>query len=217
MSAPYLIGDSCLCWSFGEGIDELTVRKTLHIYDFLKKSLSVQDAGVLDIVPSYKSIAVHFDALSADYGHIRNKIGKLIEFELENMDRSNDLPELPGREIIIPVVYDGEDLALVAEHCGFSTDEVIKRHSAGEYLVAMVGFKPHFPYLMGLDPALETPRLPSPRTRIPAGAVAIGGAQTGIYPQESPGGWNLIGSCDPELLKQVLPGDRLKMKAVDKL
>ncbi len=214
MNEPYLIGDSCLCWSFGDSIDELTVRKTLHIYGTLKSYLKSEEGGVLDIVPSYKSIALHFDPLSENPEDLQKRAGSLIEYEMKALNESSELPELPGKEVIIPVVYDGEDLGLVAEHCGFSKEEVIRRHCDGEYLVAMVGFKPHFPYLMGLDPALETPRLPSPRTRIPAGAVAIGGAQTGIYPQESPGGWNLIGSCDPEILKQVLPGDRLKMKEV---
>lgn len=120
-------------------------------------------------------------------------------------------------KIIIPVVYDGEDIELVAELHNISVEEVIKKHTAPEYQVAMVGFKPYFPYLIGLDEELVTPRLDSPRTSIPAGAVGIGGAQTGIYPEESPGGWNLIGRTDPELLKQVKPGDILLMREVESL
>jgi inhibitor of KinA len=124
-------------------------------------------------------------------------------------------PPLKGKDVILPVLYKGEDLARVADYCGLTEEDVIDRHSRGRYTVAMVGFKPYFPYLLGLDPKLETPRLDTPRVKIPAGAVAIGGAQTGVYPEESPGGWNLIGSTDPELLKQIEPGDTILMKRVE--
>jgi KipI family sensor histidine kinase inhibitor len=81
----------------------------------------------------------------------------------------------------------------------------------------MIGFQPHFPYLIGLNKLLETPRLDSPRSRVPAGSVGIGGCQTGIYPQNSPGGWNLIGITDPDLLTQLQPADRLRFKEVQSL
>ena len=97
----------------------------------------------------------------------------------------------------------------MAELNGLQTDDVIRLHAGVLYPVAMIGFKPYFPYLIGLDPRLETPRLESPRTRVPAGSVAIGGAQTGIYPEESPGGWNLIGHMSPARLQVVLPGDTI--------
>ncbi len=100
----------------------------------------------------------------------------------------------------------------MAENAGMSVREVIDLHRQTEFMVAMVGFKPHFPYLIGLDERLVTPRLASPRTKIPAGSVAIGGAQTGIYPVESPGGWNLIGTTDPELLQEIRPGDTVVFK-----
>ena len=85
-------------------------------------------------------------------------------------------------------------------------------HTKAEYTVAMVGFLPHFPYLTGLDKKIETPRLDNPRTKVPKGSVAIGGAQTGIYPVESPGGWNLIGTTDPLLLVDIEPGDIVEFK-----
>jgi KipI family sensor histidine kinase inhibitor len=115
----------------------------------------------------------------------------------------------PAKTVQIPVVYDGADLARVAEFTGMRPEDVIRLHAGVAYPVAMVGFKPYFPYLIGLDPRLETPRLESPRTRVPAGSVAIGGAQTGIYPEESPGGWNLIGRMAPERLQVILPGDTI--------
>ena len=105
----------------------------------------------------------------------------------------------------------------MARHNSLSIDAVIGLHSAGRYTVAMIGFQPHFPYLMGLDKRLTTPRLDTPRTKIPAGAVAIGGAQTGIYPRPSPGGWNLIGMTEIQPLKGLKPGDTVLFDPVDLL
>jgi UPF0271 protein len=97
-------------------------------------------------------------------------------------------------EHVILLNYDGLDLPELAEYAGLGIDEVIERHVAGSYVVKMVGFQPGFAYLGGLDPRIAMPRRDSPRPRVPAGAVAIGGNYTGIYPFASPGGWNLIGS-----------------------
>jgi inhibitor of KinA len=98
--------------------------------------------------------------------------------------------------IEIPVCYDGEfapDLGDVALHAGLPADEIIRRHSSADYRVSCVGFTPGFPFLSGLPAELATPRRSTPRKEIPEGAVAIGGAQTGVYPRKSPGGWNVIG------------------------
>jgi KipI family sensor histidine kinase inhibitor len=129
-----------------------------------------------------------------------------------------------GRLIEIPVCYGGEygpDLDAVAKRAGLAPDEIVARHTAAEYAVAMIGFAPGFPYLLGLDPALATPRRTDPRTRVPAGSVAIGGAQTGIYPRELPGGWQLIGRTplvlfDPRREPPCLlaPGDGLRFRAI---
>jgi KipI family sensor histidine kinase inhibitor len=125
----------------------------------------------------------------------------------------------------IPVCYGGDfgpDLDALASHAKLTAADVIARHTAATYTVAMLGFAPGFPYLFGLDPALEMPRRASPRTRVPAGSVAIGGAQTGIYPSELPGGWQLIGRTplalfdaqrDPPSL--LMPGDRVRFVAID--
>ena len=116
-----------------------------------------------------------------------------------------------------PVVYDGEDLERVASHAGLAVDEVVRLHTLPRYTVAMIGFLPHFPYLIGMDARLATPRLSDPRRRVPAGSVAIGGAQTGIYPSESPGGWNLVGRTNPRLLSGVRPGDAIVFEEVCRL
>jgi inhibitor of KinA len=111
----------------------------------------------------------------------------------------------------IPVVYDGPDLARVAEHNRISVDEVCRRHAATEYKVYALGFAPGFPYLGELDPRLHTPRLDSPRTRVPAGAVAIGGPHTGIYPVDGPGGWNLIGRTTTKLFQLAAASPRAEI------
>jgi 5-oxoprolinase (ATP-hydrolysing) subunit B len=99
----------------------------------------------------------------------------------------------------LPVVYDGEDLTAVAAACGLSTAEVVDRHATTTYRAAFCGFAPGFAYLTGLDPALHLPRRGTPRTRVPAGSVAVAAEYTAVYPSASPGGWHLIGSTDTRL------------------
>ena len=125
--------------------------------------------------------------------------------------------EAAGEPVEIPVSYDGEDLPEVASLTGLDAEEVVRRHTAPEYTVAFLGFSPGFPYLVGLDPALEVPRRDTPRTSIPAGSVGLAGGQTGIYPTASPGGWQLIGRTevalfDPERDPPALlaPGSRVR-------
>lgn len=107
----------------------------------------------------------------------------------------------------IAVDYCGDDLGAVASACGSSEADVIRRHSAGDYTVAMIGFKPHFPYLHGLDPLLAIPRRDAPRLKVRAGAVAIAAGQAGIYPCDTPGGWHVLGYCDPASCELLKPGD----------
>jgi inhibitor of KinA len=128
-----------------------------------------------------------------------------------------------ARKRIIEVCYDGEDLPRVARHCHLTVDEVIALHSSARYRVHFLGFAPGFPYLSGLPARLNTPRLDSPRTRIAAGSVGIGGAQTGIYPLPTAGGWNIIGRMHEPLFDPSAPladctllraGDELEFRAV---
>jgi biotin-dependent carboxylase-like uncharacterized protein len=130
--------------------------------------------------------------------------------------------ERSAEPVEIGVVYDGDDLAEVAELTGLSESEVVERHTAGDYRVAFLGFTPGFPYLVGLDEALHVARRATPRTTVPAGSVGLAGAQTGIYPRPSPGGWQLIGRTDavlfdPERSPPALlaPGGRLRFVVVD--
>jgi KipI family sensor histidine kinase inhibitor len=110
-----------------------------------------------------------------------------------------DRPEPNATTVTLAVRYDGPDLGGVARECGLTTQEVVDRHLAPRYTVAFCGFAPGFAYLVGLDPALQVPRLGQPRARVPAGAVGIAGEFTGAYPRASPGGWRLIGSTEAVL------------------
>ncbi|GAB6094477.1 5-oxoprolinase subunit PxpB [Desulfatiferula olefinivorans] len=202
----YDIGDSCVCWSLGTGIDVEVSGRVLRAYRAARDRLSGVP-GIRDLVPSYHALAVHIDPMVADLDGLNDIIESLLAEEPPEtaMDQA-------AEPRIFSVVYRGPDLHRVAASSKLTVRQVIDRHTAPVYTVAMIGFLPHFPYLIGLDPVLETPRLDSPRKSVPAGSVAIGGAQTGVYPSPSPGGWNLIGCTDPSGLIHLMPGDRVIFK-----
>ena len=205
----YFLGDACLCWSLGNSIGRLTSLQILFVYRRLKADKKLSRLGVHDLVPSYTALAVHADVLS-DWQELRRVVDRCFD---ALPAAETELLERAGRHIL-PVSYQGEDLPRVAKLHGLAVEEVIKRHTAVEYMVAMIGFRPHFPYLLGLDPSLVTPRLDAPRLKVPAGAVAIGAEQTGVYPEESPGGWNILGMTDPKLLKAINPGDTIVFQRI---
>lgn len=146
--------------------------------------------AITDVVPSFAAVAVYLDPLPAEgWRDLEAELDRLMHSDLQ-------ASALEPRVVEVPVQYGGEagpDLEDVARHAGLSPEEVIWRHARGLYRVHFLGFSPGFPYLGGLDPVLATPRRATPRSLVPAGSVGIGGAQTGVYPQSSPGGWNLIG------------------------
>ncbi|MGU3778203.1 5-oxoprolinase subunit PxpB [Burkholderia metallica] len=167
---------------------------------------------VIDVVPGMNNLTIVFDALATTADSLTPALRDAWE--------TADVEHADGREVEIPVEYGGAagpDLPAVAAHTGLSADEVVARHAAGAYVVFFVGFQPGFAYLGGLDAALHTPRRAAPRLEVPAGSVGIGGAQTGIYPATSPGGWQLIGCTshvlfDPARPQPTLlqPGDRVR-------
>ena len=213
----YFIGDSCLCWSFGDQISKDISDQVLRIFRSLNRSEMRSKIGILDLAPSYNALAVYFDPAGVSIDRFIQQIEAEISFSLD--DRQKESIEIKDKAAIhrIPVVYSGDDLQRVADLNNLSVAEVVCIHQEPEYSVAMIGFQPHFPYLIGLDDRLETPRLDSPRTKVPEGSVAIGGAQTGIYPKESPGGWNILGTTDPGLLLNIEPGDIIKFEEVSRL
>lgn len=149
---------------------------------------------VHDIVPAYLGVAVFYDSLHASYGEMSAKLLEVCERGSDSTDASANL-----REHEIPVTYDGPDLADVSAACGLSPEEVVARHSGRRYSVDLLGFVPGFGYLSELDPSLRLPRLAQPRPRVSAGSVAIAGAQTAVYPLDTPGGWHIIGRTDTQM------------------
>jgi KipI family sensor histidine kinase inhibitor len=209
----YFIGDACIGWSLGNSISSEISDRVLRIYHTLKNRTDVLELGVRDIVPSYNAVAVHIDPATSPVQKIIDMIDTIVHTEL----RRESVSAEEKNRVTLPVCYTGEDLGRVASVNGLSIETVIRLHSAALYTVAMVGFLPHFPYLIGLDDRLVTPRLDNPRTHVPAGSVAIGGAQTGVYPRQSPGGWNIVGATDPKYLTPIKPGDTIKFEVVETL
>ena len=169
--------------------------------------------GLGEVIPTYRSVGVEYDPLVTSFDDMQVRIRE-VAAHLE--PRSLTTP----KQVRIPTVYGGEygpDLPFVAEHAGLSEAEVIRLHSETEYHVYMIGFTAGFAYLGGLPDRLHTPRLPSPRIKVPKGSVAIGGSQAGAYPAETPGGWRIIGRTyltlfDPlkEIPTPMLPGDTVR-------
>lgn len=150
--------------------------------------------GVTNLHPAYASVLISFDPRLTTHAELEQAVRKA----------ACAAPANPPRLIEVPVRYGGEsgpDLDDVAAHNHLTPEEVIELHTSAEYLVYFLGFSPGFPYLGGMPEKIATPRLPSPRRHVPAGSVAIGGSQTGIYPLASPGGWRIIGRTDLELFR----------------
>ncbi|MDO4321506.1 MAG: 5-oxoprolinase subunit PxpB [Lachnospiraceae bacterium] len=195
-------GDRALVAEFGNIIDE-GINNQVHA--LAKKLASEAVPGVLELVPTFRSLLIYYDPSSITYHDLAQRIRQLSE--------SSAAAGSSGRRIWrIPCCYGshfGPDLPALIRYTGLSRDEIIAIHSSVDYKIYMLGFLPGFVYLGGLDNRIEIPRLPSPRVRIPKGSVGIGGNQTGVYPLDSPGGWRLIGSTpvdfyDPQREKPIL-------------
>lgn len=177
----------------------------------LRRSLSAEPIdGVTALVPGRSSLLVEFDALSVEADTMERQLAS-----------RTPLVRAAGRERVIPVVYDGPDLAEVAELVGLSARALVEAHAAGEHRVLFGGFAPGFAYLGGVPEAWRVPRLATPRTRTPAGSVGVADGMTGIYPAELPGGWRLIGRTpvtlfDPHRDPPVYlePGDRVRFERI---
>ena len=181
------VGDRAISIDFGQVIDPKINR---HIRQTIERIKELQLEGIIELVPTYCALLVEYDAMLYSYSDICNIIEPTLE---EGMtDTTNELVTV----VEVPTVYGGEfgpDLSFFATHNHLSEDEVVSIHSGTDYLVYMLGFIPGFTYLGGMDSRIATPRLSSPRTLIPAGSVGIAGEQTGTYPSDSPGGWQIIG------------------------
>ncbi|BAQ10629.1 allophanate hydrolase subunit 1 [Bacillus sp. OxB-1] len=196
------LGDSALFVQLGEGIAPAIHEKVKNLLHLLTEH---PFEGWIECVPAYNNITVYYDptqvlrSLSLEPGTSFQKVSAYIQKLLQ---QSEEQAAGKGRTVTIPVLYGGEygpDLAHVAEANGLTTDEVIQIHSENEYLVYMIGFAPGFPFMGGMDERIATPRKESPRMAIHPGSVGIAGKQTGIYPLETPGGWQIIGRTPIDL------------------
>jgi KipI family sensor histidine kinase inhibitor len=194
---------------------------TLDAHERVRKLLRLLEiepiAGVRNLHPAYHSVLVKFDPLQRDHNELEDILRQYIG-RVENVS----LPE--PREVEIPVCYGGEygpDLNDVSAIHGMSPERVIALHSSSTYLVYFLGFVPGFAYLGGLPEPLVTPRLPTPRRRVPVGSVGIAGNQTGVYPVATPGGWRLLGRTpmaifrpDRDELSLLSIGDRVRFTPI---
>ncbi|MBB6218586.1 KipI family sensor histidine kinase inhibitor [Anaerosolibacter carboniphilus] len=211
----YLVaGDKALVLEFGNMISEEINSKVRGMMIAIKQR---DMQGIIEMIPTYRSLMVQYNPSQINYQDLVEKL-RYIERELNTV-------EIPAPKVIeIPIVYGGTygpDIENVARHNGLSIEEVIDIHTAREYLIYMLGFTPGFPYLGGMDERIATPRLKEPRTKISGGSVGIAGNQTGIYPIDSPGGWQLIGKTPLKLYeakreRPILldPGDYIKFVSI---
>jgi KipI family sensor histidine kinase inhibitor len=214
MSLPKILAcrDAALVVEFGSTIDPRLNARVLA----LDARVAAGVRGVVETVPTYRSLLVHYDPLVTDFARLSEALLAL----------SADLPDTPAEARLwrIPVVYGGEfgiDLEDVAARHGLKPAELIEKHAAPTYRVYMIGFLPGFSYLGGLDPAIATPRRESPRTHTPAGTISIGGVQALVASIAAPSGWHLLGRTpvrtfmrgrEPTFL--LGPGDRVRFEAI---
>lgn len=214
------LGDSALVIQVGDGINEATQKKVQYLLKLLERH-SFQ--GFIEAVPSYNSVTVYYNPIDVYFSNLDKGIGmpyENVKTKILSLMSQSQIIEIPEERVVqIPVVYGGEmgpDLEFVASYHGLTPSEVIKIHSSAEYLVYMIGFAPGFPFFGGMDKQIATPRKETPRLAIAPGSVGIAGNQTGIYPLETPGGWQIIGRTPlslflPEQSPPTLlqPGDRI--------
>jgi inhibitor of KinA len=226
------LGDSALIVRVREQFEdapEETLEEVLRTFHRLR---SAAIPGVIELAPAYTSVGVFFDPIAlakasgtpdALFDWLAKRVREVVAAGAGRGRRVRSTRRAV-RVVEIPACYDPEfalDIERVAEHAQLSASEVVDLHSSAEYRVSCIGFTPGFPFLSGMPKKLATPRRETPRKEIPAGSVGIGGAQTGIYPLRSPGGWNLIGRTplklfdpakNPPALLQA--GDRVRFRAV---
>ncbi|WP_342558785.1 5-oxoprolinase subunit PxpB [Metasolibacillus sp. FSL K6-0083] len=219
------LNDCALLVVFGDSISITTHKEIQQFHKIIEQQ---PFHGMIEAVPSYTSICIYYDIVKLVNSPLRKHSQSIYDYivtYLQSLLQKNVQNSLQANRMIeIPVIYGGQfgpDLAFVANYHQLSEAEIIKRHTAEEYTVYMLGFAPGFAFLGGLDETIATPRKEVPRLTIPAGSVGIGGQQTGVYPFETPGGWQIIGRTPQRLFlpEQYPPtflqaGDRVRFRAI---
>ena len=225
MSFPYNIyncGDHAVTVSFGNVIDITTNEKVMALFRQLN-TLTVE--GIKDIIPAYTTLTLIYDIQKIKQ-QTKQTAYSFIAEKIKTAIKNMSVLQTKNRTIDIPVCYDkdfGIDLERVAEHTQMSTGEIIQIHTSKTYHVYMLGFLPGFAYMGIVDERISTPRLITPRTNVAAGSVGITGSQTGIYPLDSPGGWNILGRTPIQLFNAgkeqpclLQPGNTVKFISITK-
>ena len=219
MTTPQIvaIGDACLAVLFEQTIDPLVNAHCVALASELERR---RLPGVRDVVAAYHTVSIHFDPRHSDRSHLQRELALAVTDAAQAVPPAADLERQP---IEIEVTYggiDGPDLASVAAFASCTEEDVIRLHRDTVYRVYMLGFLPGFAHLGSVHPRIAMPRLDAPRVRVPAGSVGIAGAQTGIYPCDSPGGWRIIGRASVTLFdvrreqpSMLRVGDRVKFVA----
>ncbi|MBZ8173086.1 5-oxoprolinase subunit PxpB [Staphylococcus cohnii] len=212
-----LINEETIMIYFKQQIDPSTFKEVQKVEKYIKDQ---QHEAIIEVIPSYRAIMLHIDITKQSLAKVVNEL-KLEQ--LNKLDFDENLNKV--KTISLPVLYGGNygpDIQEVATHNQLSIEEVIKLHTENTYLIYMLGFMPGFPFLGGLNSKLATPRREEPRTSIPAGSVGIANNQTGLYPKQSPGGWQIIGRT-PITVFDILrtpmclyeSGDYIKFYSID--
>jgi inhibitor of KinA len=209
-------GDLALSVELGEEIS-VDVNTRVRALEYLIAQKAVP--GVVETVPSYRALLVYYDPSVVGYDALCGELAALAE-------QATNTAMPPAREVELPCCYDGElgpDLEAAAQRLALPVDELVRLHGGAEYVVYFIGFTPGLPYMTGAPEVLTIARLDSPRVKVPAGSVAIGGSQCCIYPVESPGGFWLLGRTpvrlyDPDRPEPILlkPGDRVRFRQIDR-
>lgn len=213
------LSESQLIIRLGNGIDAALNRRVQALAERISRAALV---GIVDVAPAYASVAVRYQPLA--WQSAQQSAFDALSAALLPLCVALDGHANTARLIEIPVCYGGDagiDLESAAGACGISVEALIQAHAGARYRVAMLGFAPGFAYLLGLPPQLHLPRRAAPRLRVPAGSVAIGGAQSGIYPSALPGGWHLIGRTPLRLFDAaatppslLAPGDEVRFQVI---
>jgi inhibitor of KinA len=219
----YSCGDYAITIELGDTIDYTVNQKVIALFHYLKEQ---QLIGVKDIIPAYNTVTVIYDMpllkKKNPQASVYEKMQQLLQTAVEQLTTETGVQP---RQITIPVCYDlslAPDLASLAKKNQLNIDEVIQLHTAKIYRVYMIGFQPGFAYMGSVDEKIRAPRKDKPRTAVPAGSVGIAGEQTGIYPFNSPGGWQLIGQTPLQMFDvtkempcYLQPGDEVQFHAIN--
>ena len=232
-----IAGENALIIYFAEQASNDTSVKVQQAEQLIRQAMKDDLAiDIIDLIPSYASMLVMFNILTTDHHQVRNKLRLLLHSLDDNCQRLNDSQlddhsqkhEQADKSLVVelPVYYaaeSGPDLAVIAKRNKLTIEQVIDIHQSKVYRVYAIGFAPGFAYLGEVDERIAAPRLSTPRMKVPKGAVAIADKQTAVYPNTSPGGWNIIGLCPVDMFDAtatpIMPvnvGDKVKFKAIDK-